>query len=128
MSDNCNILGNTTFGPFVKFCCEDVQQSPIMVALRVIDKNGNFNDCMVLVTVQDKISPDITCPKDVIVSCTTDIYNFANVGQATAVDNCPGIKITYKDDSTGFKCATGVINRRWRAEDPGGRFDLCDQK
>ncbi len=127
MSDNCGISGDSTFAPFVKFCCEDVALSPIMVIMRVIDKNGNYNDCMVQVTVQDKIAPDITCPANVTVACTVDIYNLTIVGRATASDNCGGIDISYTDDSTGFRCATGTIRRRWVAQDPGGRFDICYQ-
>jgi len=127
MTDNCGNPQNTVFGPYVKFCCEDVTASPIMVALRVIDRSGNFNDCMVSVTVQDKIAPDITCPRNISVPCTVDIHDLTIVGRATATDNCGNVEITYTDDSTGFNCATGTIRRRWRAEDPGGRFDLCDQ-
>ncbi len=127
MTDNCGNPANTVFAPFVKFCCEDVAASPIMVAMRVIDKNGNFNDCMVSVTVQDKVAPDITCPRDTSVACTVNIHDFTIMRRATATDNCGNITITYTDDSTGFTCSTGTIRRRWKAEDGGGRFDLCDQ-
>lgn len=127
MTDLCGVPGNTLFSPFVKFCCEDVAASPITVIMRVIDKNGNYNDCMVQVTVQDKIAPDITCPANITVACTVDIHDLSIVGTATATDNCGGLEITYTDDSIGFRCATGTIRRLWRAEDPGGRFDLCYQ-
>lgn len=127
MTDNCGVVGNTSFGTSVKFCCEDVSASPITVVLRVKDKNGNFNDCMVQVTVQDKVAPDITCPRNISVPCTTDIYDLSIVGRPTVKDNCGTLTPTFVDDSTGFKCNTGTIRRRWKAEDAGGRFDLCDQ-
>ncbi len=127
VSDNCNVLGSTSFGNSVTFCCEDVNLSPIMVVLRVIDKSGNYNECMVSVTVQDKIAPKITCPANKTVGCTTDIYDLTIMGRATATDNCSNVTINYKDDSTGFRCKTGIITRHWRAQDAGGRFDLCDQ-
>jgi hypothetical protein len=40
-----------------------------MVELEVRDASGNLNFCMVEVTVQDKISPFLACPPDIIVSC-----------------------------------------------------------
>lgn len=128
MTDNCGVAGNTTFGNSVSFCCEDVANNPIQVVLRVKDKKGNTNECMVLVTVQDKISPVMTCPRDITVNCTSNIYDLNVTGNATATDNCGNVKVTYKDDSIGFRCTNGLIIRHWRAEDPGGRFVLCDQR
>lgn len=110
----------------VYFCCDDVGKD-IMVALRVTDKYGNYNTCMVIVRVQDKITPKITCPRDVTVDCGTDIENFDIVGKATATDNCanPRIyKIDYKDVN---QCGIGKINRKWFAEDKDGRKDSCIQ-
>jgi hypothetical protein len=40
-----------------------------MVELRVQDEAGNVNSCMVEIEVQDKLSPFITCPPSVVVSC-----------------------------------------------------------
>ncbi len=127
MTDNCNVVGNTSFGNSVSFCCEDVAKNPIQVVLRVKDKKGNYNECMVLVTVQDKIAPTITCPRNITVGCTVDINDLTVTGRPVVNDNCGTPKVTYKDDSTGFRCATGVITRHWRAEDAGGRFVICDQ-
>ena len=53
----------------VPFACCDVGAGPIMVELRVTDEFGNTNTCMVEVEVQDKISPYLECPPNVIVSC-----------------------------------------------------------
>ncbi len=93
------------FDDYVKFCCEDIQNGPIMVVFRVFDKdprpyeagnflnNGNstgvlpeamssndwfggpgplynhFNDCMVEVTVQDKLPPNVVAPPNLTVTC-----------------------------------------------------------
>lgn len=127
MTDNCNVLGNTTFGSSVSFCCADLANNPIQVVLRVKDKKGNYNDCMILVTVQDKIAPTITCPTNKTVNCTVDIYDLNITGRPSVSDNCGNPTVTYKDDSTGFRCSTGTITRRWRVEDAGGRFNLCNQ-
>ncbi|MEO6190192.1 MAG: T9SS type A sorting domain-containing protein [Saprospiraceae bacterium] len=127
MTDNCNIVGNTSFGNTVSFCCEDVANSPIQVVLRVKDKKGNTNECMVLVTVQDKIAPVITCPPNITVNCTVNIFDLSVTGRPVASDNCGNPTVTYKDDSTGFRCTNGLITRHWKVIDGGGRFALCDQ-
>ena len=40
-----------------------------MVVLRATDAAGNVNDCMVNVTVQDKLPPTIICPPNLTVDC-----------------------------------------------------------
>ena len=53
----------------VPFACCDVGAGPIMVELEVTDAAGNQNFCMVEAVVQDKISPFVECPPDIIISC-----------------------------------------------------------
>ena len=69
------------FDDEVKFCCEDVDNGPIMVIMRVYDTppvpgpvnddylQGRFTDCMITVEVQDKIGPEIECPTNLTISC-----------------------------------------------------------
>jgi hypothetical protein len=59
----------TVHRPCVPFACCDVDAGPIMVELEITDASGNVNYCMVEVEVQDKLSPFIECPPDVLVSC-----------------------------------------------------------
>jgi subtilisin-like proprotein convertase family protein len=59
----------TVSRPCVPFACCDVGAGPIMVELEVTDLAGNRNYCMVEAIVQDKISPFVECPPDIIVSC-----------------------------------------------------------
>ncbi|HJW31282.1 MAG TPA: HYR domain-containing protein, partial [Saprospiraceae bacterium] len=59
----------TVHRPCVPFSCCDVGAGPVMVELEVTDAAGNKNYCMVEAIVQDKISPFIQCPPDIIVSC-----------------------------------------------------------
>ncbi len=128
MSSNCGIDSDTLFKPSVTFCCEDLPYNPIMVVFRVWDKEGNFNDCMVSVTVQDKIAPKITCPPDRRnVACGTDINDLSILGRATATDGCDSVKITYNDIVFPGRCGLDSIVRRWTATDLGGRFDICNQ-
>src|SRR5690606_32586517 len=72
---------NNLFDDFIQFCCEDIDHNNIMVILRVYDVppipgpvgdnylQGQYNDCMVEVEVQDKLPPQIICPSDLTVSC-----------------------------------------------------------
>ncbi|MBK9106237.1 MAG: HYR domain-containing protein [Saprospiraceae bacterium] len=64
------------------FSCCDVGNGPVMVELEVTDIHGNVNTCMVEVEVQDKLSPFVECPPDIIISCD---YWF-NVQEGTFVD------------------------------------------
>jgi len=62
-------LNNKHFFDYVTFCCDDIADNPITVIMRVWDKGGRYNDCMVQVTVQDKLPPQITCPPNICVDC-----------------------------------------------------------
>lgn len=59
------------FSGYIPFCCEDVGENE-MVVFRVVDKWGNFNDCMVEVEVQDKFEPYLECPPDLTIKCGFD--------------------------------------------------------
>ena len=72
----------TVSRPCVPFACCDVGAGPIMVELEVTDLAGNRNYCMVEAIVQDKISPFVECPPDIVVSC--DFW--FNVQEGTFVD------------------------------------------
>lgn len=70
--DNPKCPGNdaTELGPTVPFYCCDIANGPVMVTLRVSDAYGNWNECMTLVEVVDKVAPHIWCPKDITVACS----------------------------------------------------------
>ena len=109
------------------FCCADIASSPIRIILRVTDKAGNTAECMVDVMVQDKLPPRISCPRDTVVNCETDISNLAVFGTATATDNC-SVNLTNRVENFLTACNTGDINRWFIATDAGGRKDSCFQK
>ncbi len=70
------VVSDTEFRDFVEFCCADVATNPNLVILRVFDKAGNYNDCMVEVRVVDKQSPIVVaCPPSITVSCGFDRSN-----------------------------------------------------
>lgn len=180
--DNDN---NTTeaddYGPYVKFCCPDPGADPdIMVQLRVWDDaNGdgifgskipiygdneeiigywedNFNTCMVVITVQDKIDPIIVCPPDLTVECglhfdpedlaatfgdvviddlTPDpffiedefLHDYSGpLVNGYATDNCT-VEVEEDSDVDLNQCNVGVITRIFTATDGGGRTSICVQ-
>ncbi|MBK9981725.1 MAG: HYR domain-containing protein [Saprospiraceae bacterium] len=57
------------YNEYVPFSCCDAGQDYVLVQLEVMDQHGNVNYCMVQVAVQDKVSPTVTCPPDISVSC-----------------------------------------------------------
>ncbi len=92
------------FDDYAMFCCEDIGED-IMVVFRVFDVDpgdgpiapnrmkqggdlyGHFNDCMVEITVEDKLPPYIVCPTDLTISCDYwfDFNNLDEFGKV--VDN-----------------------------------------
>ncbi|NOT38672.1 MAG: T9SS type A sorting domain-containing protein [Saprospiraceae bacterium] len=120
------VSNSTIFASNIEFCCADIANSPIRVVLRVIDKAGNSSECMVDVMVQDKLPPRITCPKDTIVSCETDISNLSVFGSSTGTDNC-SITPSNRVENNLNSCNVGIIKRWFIATDPGGRKDSCFQ-
>jgi hypothetical protein len=137
MTDNCNIAGNTDFKPTVTFCCADITTSPITVVFRALDCDGNANECMVQVNVNDKTAPTLTnCPNNQRITCDWYAQNLetqlANLqgnqaaqsqyldqffGKPTFFDNCsytlnPTISINID------QCLEGTITRTWSAKDP----------
>ena len=128
MNDYCGNPANLTFRPFVEFCCADIPHNRQMVIMRVWDKFGNYSDCMVEVTVQDKIPPSLVCPPDVAIECDQDYRDTSITGSARADDICAGVHIWYRDVSVDTTvCGLGEIVRRWYAEDAAGLRDSCDQ-
>jgi len=113
---------------YVNFCCSDAGEEH-MIALRAVDYFGRVNNCMAMVEVQDKIAPQITCPADVTIECTTpfDLENLAlNFGEATAIDGCQSAVVELDALVDIDKCGVGEIKRTFRASDTNG-FAECQQ-
>lgn len=126
--DRCSIPGNTSYGEFVRFCCAEIGEGPILVELKVEDIYGNSNTCMVEVDVQDKLPPYITdCPKDITLDCQSDYTDLDVTGRAEGVDNCEVADISYEDKGSIDKCGVGIITRTWTITDIQGLKNTCVQ-
>ncbi|MBL7809319.1 MAG: hypothetical protein JNN28_15985, partial [Saprospiraceae bacterium] len=82
--NNCT---DTLFAETVKFCCSDIGNL-VMVTFRVFDCQGNSNDCMVSVEVQDKIKPICLPPSQVNVNCENYDPSLWSYGLPQVSDNC----------------------------------------
>ncbi len=126
MTAGCGV-STSVWSQYAEFCCDDIGKE-IMVSLRVTDKSGNSNTCMVIVNVQDKLDPVIECPPNITVDCGTDIEDFDITGLPTASDNCGDPTVTHNDSGSLNDCGIGTIFRRWTATDAGGRSVNCTQR
>lgn len=116
------------FGPYVDFGSGDVGKTR-QVVLKVTDASGNWNTCMVEIYIDDKIGPQITCPKDQTIDCNVDPYNVSLTGgQPTWWDNCGGILAPPSHTGSLNQCNAGVIERTWVITDNGGRKNQCSHK
>lgn len=130
------------FSPTVTFCCNDVENNPITVIMRVVDCYGNYNDCQVVVNVNDKIHPILlSCPESTEISC--DEYNetymmplalgdnsvLDDFGTAQFLDNCLNtLNVDYQVQVSVNNCGNGVITRYWTASDDAGNGPVyCNQ-
>lgn len=129
-SGNCpaGVQDDTQFRDYVEFCCEDIADNPIMVVLRVWDECGdNYSECMVEVTVQDKLPPIITdCPGPRSITCEDDYTPLSQFGMAEAFDNC-NVVVTADSNFQINDCGVGRIIRTFTATDDGGRTATCSQ-
>lgn len=126
MTSGCGV-NTSAWGDYAEFCCDDIGNE-VMVSLRVTDESGNSNTCMVIVNVQDKLDPVITCPPNITVNCGTDIEDTDITGLPTASDNCGDPEVTMNDSGSLNDCGVGTIFRRWTATDAGGRSVNCTQR
>lgn len=130
--DNCLLdhlevsRDNGAFMNEIMFMCSDIGKN-IMVALKAVDHVGLSNTCMMVVLVQDKLEPMITCPDDITVLCSDDIKQLSKTGAASGMDNCQMKSVTYVDNKFLNQCKEGYLNRQWTAEDIYGNKSYCLQ-
>ncbi|MBL7795002.1 MAG: hypothetical protein JNJ90_00720 [Saprospiraceae bacterium] len=132
---------NSQFHPQVKFCCEDVGDT-ILVILRVYDvpvpagpvslsfQEAHSNDCEVQVYVDDKLKPVCLAPAHTTISCDNFDPTLWSHGMATGADNCCIDTITTSANWAQFDtlCSRGTIVRTFRVFDCHGQSSSCTQR
>ncbi len=120
----------------LSFTCHDTSA---MVVLRGYDLAGNHNECMIELTVFDKLKPDCIPPEDVLTTCEdvpnyydlTDTATLKNLfGEATFFDNCKGYVEELTPSVDIDMCGSGTIIRNFRAHDGAGNrsANACRQR
>lgn len=133
-TDNCGIA--TSSIDITSFDCSNI--GPNDVTLTVTDTNGNSNNCIAVVTVEDSVAPTITCPANQTIILdpgvpTYTLPDYFATGEATATDNCTNpVTITTQDPAAGSVLSEGVQTVTLTAEDGNGNpiscsFDLTVQ-
>ncbi len=128
MTNNCgDFPENLVFGDYVKFCCEDAMSGePILVQLRVTDVNGNENECMVSVTVQDNSGLEkIGRQGDFSISCEEPVDPYlvddgSTVTFLTMTCGIPAPPDIFSAVVDTNDCGVGTIMRNWIITDDLG--------
>jgi len=124
-TDNCagvtiDFVQNQTIGS-----CP--QEKTITRTWTATDACGNQASCTQTITVQDNVSPTVTCPGAVVVECTTDIPA-PNTTLVTAADNCdPSPVIAFVGDVSDGQTCPETITRTYKATDACGNIEFCTQ-
>lgn len=123
-NSSCGITN--VWGDRVKFCCEDLDEN-VMVQMRVWDRSGNHNECMVEVNVEDKRAPVFTyCPADTMVNCTFNPEHLEVFGAPSFEDNCSAT-LSEQSYTNINDCGEGTIRRVFTATDGSGNKTRCTQ-
>ncbi len=127
---------NAQFNEAVFFCCNDVDDQPVMVQFQVCDDGNqdgivgnagdNCNMVMVEVFVEDKLAPVLLCPDDLTVNCidlngldlTDESVLDQMFGTATAAGTC-SVDVSVSS-SASENCGEGIIIRNFTATTTGG--------
>jgi hypothetical protein len=124
-TDNCSTFAITSTDVVTPLGCP--QEKLITRTWKATDACGNFSTCNQLITIDDNLAPGIACPPNVTIECTASTLP-ADIGSATATDNCSTYTITNTDViSIGACPQEKTIIRTWRATDACGNSSTCNQ-
>jgi|GEM_PF-1495581 len=101
----------------------------------ISDCNGSGNACWGIVNIEEKLTPEIECPSDVVIPCNQDpearnAQGLLLTGEAQLLTCEPGSSISFVDDYTdNGQCATprARIARIWSVVDVDGNVASCVQ-
>ena len=73
----------------------------------------------------DKVNPIISCPSDITIKCSQNLYNYELLGQPSVSNN--QVTIERIDSNNLNNCGVGTITRVWNAVDQNGVTSTCVQ-
>jgi subtilisin-like proprotein convertase family protein len=125
-TDNCGIVTRTI--DVSSFNCSNLGTNN--VTLTITDNSGNVSSCTAIVTVEDIIAPDISCPADqtvlVIFGELYTLPDYFGTGEATATDNCTDpVSNTTQNPAPGTQLGVGVHTITFTAQDDSGNSSTC---
>ncbi len=91
---------------------------------------SNGNSCWGMVSVEDKLGPELLCPEPTQYNCTEleSVLNNNN-GTPTVQDACGEATLTYEDNTvSASECDTTFVVRIWTATDNSGNTTTCEQQ
>ncbi len=125
-TDNCGVASSSI--DISSFDCSDIGTNN--VTLTITDTDGNTSSCVAIVTVQDLLPPDITCPANqTVVVPVGQMYtlpDYFGTGEASATDNCTDpVTNTTQDPVPGTQLPDGVHTISLTAVDDSGNTAVC---
>jgi len=121
------------YDDFVKYCCADIGNEPVMTTLRVFDVDpgpgpiapkrmeiggdlyGHFNDCWTAVTVEEKVPPQMIV-EDVDITCEQNWEPELNptIPWPVVYSTCGNYDLSYTADLNGLNvCGYGKVVLTW---------------
>ncbi len=89
------------------------------VTLTITDINGDTDECMAVVTVEDNVAPTASNPPPINVECPADIPAADPAVVSDEADNCSATVVFENDESDGATCPE-TITRTFSVSDPSG--------
>jgi hypothetical protein len=125
-SDNCNGSVPVTFAE-VTTPGDCIYSFIVTRTWTAADACGNEASCTQVITVQDILAPEMTCPDPATVECVAAIPP-ADPASVTATDNCdPNPLVTFVGDEFGSQRCPAQVTRTYRAVDVCGNESFCTQ-
>jgi subtilisin-like proprotein convertase family protein len=148
--NSCEFATATAESDSIKFyCCEVGTTQKVILRVYQLDINGNiaqlpdgtpiYNECEVMVEVQDKLKPVCEPPLNVTVSCENFDPSLWAYGKPVVYDNCcldstkmyqnqKGLTHTVNYSLFDTLCQRGTITRTFRVFDCRGFTSQCTQR
>ena len=98
------------------------------ITLTVTDTGGGSDTDDVVITVQDTLAPDISCPANVVVNLplnSTDTSMVVNYPDVTATDSCSPTVTVNSTPASGSVFPVGTTTVNATADDGAGHTSMC---